>query len=1082
MNALLWDPALEQVAQEYANGCTFAHNANRTTRFRELQGSATFSGDVVVGENLAIGTLGAFTAAQLAAGWVNESTSYGYTPIASGGATTGHFTQVAWAKTRYVGCGVAECSGGGGGARGLLVVCDYASAGNYLGQLPWDAGTSCAQCEGDRTICVEGLCHGCPDPSWYADGGTQPAASCVDDSHAVRHRRGLRRQGPLRDGSPDRRAEAPRWVLRQQGRLRAPGRGLPQRLQRRGVLAAGRGPAATEATRAPGRTAARARMEGRAATAAPARTGNRRRCRDGLRRGRRRRAGRRTGPRGRRERRLGLHLRDWAGRRALDLRSHAARTLAPAVAPQGGLNERRSPGGRPTMTTRRHSRSTSETRAAPVRRSTFDVWRCSMRTMGWRAVLGVLVLACAWEAQAFDDASAARVIGFAQQRLAATEALVSTSSYPKAALPNGTWTTVAAGAPIEWTQGFLPGSLWRLFQATGDPAWRVEADRWTRPLEVQKTNAQTHDLGFKVFDSFGRAFEQTQDPYYRGVLLTTAATLATRFNTKVGIIDAADWNPNWRLPMVIDTMMNLELLLWGAQNGGDPAWQQMAVSHALKTISDLVRPDGSTFQVVDYDPTTGAIRFRGTYQGFSDSSTWARGQAWAIYGFTMVYRYTRDPRMLDTARRTADYYLSRLPADFVPKWDFDAPDARKDSSAAAIVASGAARAERLRRRPRREAALPGRGAADARQPRLARLPRGGDGVPIDPPPRRRQRPHEPGGRRRADLRRLLLPRGGAPLQPEAAAPAGHLLVLAVRLPALAPRPRPVEHRPAVDRVRRHALAVDHRRRRRVRRQLDRGHVLLVDGAPAADEPERRLRRAQRRRATRRSPRSATRRTRRYHVRISANLATRRYSVWVRPPGAAEVQLARDFAFRSDAPPTDDLGQVSLKSGHVNNEFRVDAHQNLPDRHHASAADAASLHGDVAREARLPGRAPLARDAANTGQRSIEFDVTPLRANVDGVVGYADSSTQVTAYSSLALLVRMNPSGFFDVRNGADYAALASLRYAANATYHVRIVRGPGREALLGLGPSSRGRRAPARARLRVPLRRSAHRRPRVRWR
>jgi hypothetical protein len=142
------------------------------------------------------------------------------------------------------------------------------------------------------------------------------------------------------------------------------------------------------------------------------------------------------------------------------------------------------------------------------------------------------------------------------------------------------------------------------------------------------------------------------------------------------------------VPLVTDTMMNLELLFWASRNGGDAAWNTMALNHALKTMTDMVRPDGSTFHVVDYD-TAGRIRSRGTFQGYSDSSTWARGQAWAIYGFTMAYRYTRDPRMLQTAQRVTNYYLDRLPADGIPFWDFDAPASQqvKDSSAAAIVAS-----------------------------------------------------------------------------------------------------------------------------------------------------------------------------------------------------------------------------------------------------------------------------------------------------------------------------------------------------------------------------------------------------------
>jgi unsaturated chondroitin disaccharide hydrolase len=182
------------------------------------------------------------------------------------------------------------------------------------------------------------------------------------------------------------------------------------------------------------------------------------------------------------------------------------------------------------------------------------------------------------------------------------------------------------------------------------------------------------------------SWRTTGDAYYKGVLLTAAASLASRFDATVGAIICCDWNPAWHRPTVVDTMMNLELLLWGVENGGSQSWRAMAVSHALKTLSDMVRPDGSTYHVVDYSPS-GVILWRGTLQGFSDASTWTRGQAWAIYGYTMLYRHTADPRMLEAARRVTAYYLGRLGQDAVPAWDFDAPGQQKDSSAAAIVAS-----------------------------------------------------------------------------------------------------------------------------------------------------------------------------------------------------------------------------------------------------------------------------------------------------------------------------------------------------------------------------------------------------------
>ena len=297
-----------------------------------------------------------------------------------------------------------------------------------------------------------------------------------------------------------------------------------------------------------------------------------------------------------------------------------------------------------------------------------------------------LLLLVALPARALDDAAAAQVIEASRQQLAATAAALDPAQSPSFTRADGSWNTVASTDSLNWTQGFFPGASWYLYDLTGDAAARANAEAWTRALEGQKTNTQTHDLGFKMLLSFGHAFRSTGDPYYRDVLLTAAGSLAARYDPALGVIVCCDWNPDWHRPVVIDTMMNLELLLWGARNGGPASWQAMALSHALKSLQDLVRPDGSTFHVVDYS-SSGAILFRGTSQGYADASTWTRGQAWAIYGYTAVYRYTSDPRMLAAAQATADSYLARLGPDPIPNWDFDAPSVQKDSSAAAVVAS-----------------------------------------------------------------------------------------------------------------------------------------------------------------------------------------------------------------------------------------------------------------------------------------------------------------------------------------------------------------------------------------------------------
>ena len=283
--------------------------------------------------------------------------------------------------------------------------------------------------------------------------------------------------------------------------------------------------------------------------------------------------------------------------------------------------------------------------------------------------------------------TAERVLELAGEQLQRTVAQTQPTDYPQSTKPDGTWKTVPNTALIAWTQGFFPGCLWYLFQASGDVTYKTAAALWTGNLELQKTNRQTHDLGPKLFYSFGNGYRATGDTAYESVLLVGAESLASRFRPKVGVLSAADWNPDWKLPLVVDTMISLELLMWAAEHGGRPALRDIAISQARVTARELVRENGGTFQIVDFNPDTGSVRFKGTYQGYAADSTWSRGQAWAIYGFTMMYRYTHDPDMLKSARKVTEYYLARLPPDGVPNWDFDDPKQLKDSSTAAVVTS-----------------------------------------------------------------------------------------------------------------------------------------------------------------------------------------------------------------------------------------------------------------------------------------------------------------------------------------------------------------------------------------------------------
>lgn len=261
-----------------------------------------------------------------------------------------------------------------------------------------------------------------------------------------------------------------------------------------------------------------------------------------------------------------------------------------------------------------------------------------------------------------------------------------TAMFPRCTKDDRQWKLVKAN---DWTSGFFPGCLWFAATLTGDSNFIAHAARWTNKLEPQKLNTQTHDVGFIMNCSFGNGFKLTSNESYREILVTAARSLASRFNPRVGCIKSWD-NRRWPFPVIIDNMMNLELLFCAAKNGGLQDLHAIAMSHALKTMENHLRGDGSAYHVVSYDSTTGTVSAKQTHQGYADESVWARGQAWAIYGFTMAYRETKDVRFLQAAERSAGFFLEHLPDDQVPFWDFRAPGIPhepRDVSAAAIACS-----------------------------------------------------------------------------------------------------------------------------------------------------------------------------------------------------------------------------------------------------------------------------------------------------------------------------------------------------------------------------------------------------------
>ena len=211
-------------------------------------------------------------------------------------------------------------------------------------------------------------------------------------------------------------------------------------------------------------------------------------------------------------------------------------------------------------------------------------------------------------------------------------------------------------------------------------------------MDTQKIDSGTHDMGFKVYNSVGNGYRLTHNNEYLDVIIRSAKTLITRFNPVVGCLKSWDNRKEWKFPVIIDNMMNLELLFEATKLSGDSSFYKVAVIHANTTMKNHFRDNYSSYHVIDYDPATGKVLHKQTHQGFADSSSWARGQAWGLYGYTMCYRETGDKIYLQQAENIAKYIFSNpaMPADLVPYWDYDAaklPGQPRDASAAAIAAS-----------------------------------------------------------------------------------------------------------------------------------------------------------------------------------------------------------------------------------------------------------------------------------------------------------------------------------------------------------------------------------------------------------
>jgi len=258
---------------------------------------------------------------------------------------------------------------------------------------------------------------------------------------------------------------------------------------------------------------------------------------------------------------------------------------------------------------------------------------------------------------------------------------------PKNTSPEG---ELATSDIYWWCSGFYPGTLWYLYEYAQTPEMKGLAEKFTTMLEPVQFVTNNHDVGFMLYCSYGNGYRLTGNEAYKPILIQGAHSLATRFMPAVGCTKS--WEPGnrpWKVPVIIDNMMNLELLYWAGQQEPCDSLCQIAMSHADVTMKNHFRPDYSSFHVVDYDDVTGEVRGKQTWQGAADDSSWSRGQAWGLYGYSMMYRMTGEARYLEQAENIANFLINHpnMPEDGIPYWDYDRPGEERDASAAAIMAS-----------------------------------------------------------------------------------------------------------------------------------------------------------------------------------------------------------------------------------------------------------------------------------------------------------------------------------------------------------------------------------------------------------
>ncbi len=263
----------------------------------------------------------------------------------------------------------------------------------------------------------------------------------------------------------------------------------------------------------------------------------------------------------------------------------------------------------------------------------------------------------------------------------------SVDPYDNATTPTA-WTTTG---PDAWTSGFFPGAMWQIYSHNTKKSWRLNATAWTRPIGPFAKNGD--DIGFRIWSSFFPTASSTRRSSDKQVLIAAANAKLANWNPQLGMFETAPGSSTTSstVQVVIDQAMDMELLWWTSKETGNNDYRDKAEAHLLKLARNQIRSDGSVMQLGLYFRSTGLFSGPGNKQGAAATSTWSRGQAWAIHAYTTAYQQTSNPAFLNLARKVANYWVSNVPADGVPYWDFNAPgipNTYRDTSAAAVAASG----------------------------------------------------------------------------------------------------------------------------------------------------------------------------------------------------------------------------------------------------------------------------------------------------------------------------------------------------------------------------------------------------------